>query len=143
MAGDELELDLHHVVRPPIPWRSGPRRTECGLDAERHPTWERDELVSQARRLGRTRIHLLTCMTCLQTAERHPTWDEDPVRFMGRLVETRWSRRGAAEADLVARELRAMAALVAAHQGEFDGMVQGLEATADLASARRARSQRG
>lgn len=133
---------LQHVLRPPIPWRPADERTECGLPANSYPTWSRDELIVQAKRLGKTRTYMICCVTCLDTAQRHPTWDEDPVSFIGRLVTHRWGKN-TAERDRFTRELRAMAALVAAHRDEFDAAVSGLADTTDLDERRKARSEGG
>jgi hypothetical protein len=133
---------VHHVLRPPIPWRPDEGLTECGLTAASYPTWTRDELFVQARKLGKTRTYMVTCVTCLDTAQRHPTFEEDPSAFLGRLTQPRYRRKSGRD-DLFARELRAIAALVAAHRDEFEEAVTGLASTTDLTARRSKGARRG
>jgi hypothetical protein len=131
---------LHHIERSRLPWHDE-RKTECGLDPGKVPTWSRDEAIAQARKLGRQRFSLFCCMTCTNTVERHSTWDKDPASCMVRFAERntlRWSRyEENATATRFAAELRAIAALIEAHRPEFDETVEGLLNTASLDDARR------
>lgn len=141
---------VHHILRARLPWRDGPDRTECGhLASEMALVWTRDEAVVQFKELGEQRMAMLTCMTCLHTANRWPTWETSPVAVMDREC----SREGwhfpqypdpehQAEKNLLERELRALAALAAAHSEEFKDTVQGLAETGDLAAKRAARQRR-
>lgn len=136
-------MDITHIERSNLPWRPE-RRTECGLDAERHPTWTRDEAEAIARDLGQQRFAFVVCMTCLSTAQRHSTWEQDPASCMVRHAERntlRWSSDDE-ERVLFNNEIRAIALLVEAHRDEFDELVAGLGDTAALSKARADRQRR-
>jgi hypothetical protein len=145
-----MKEPVHHIVRAKLPWRDEPDLTECGhLASEMALVWTRDEAVAQFKELGQQRMAMLTCMTCMDTANRWPRWDNSPVAVMQRECQREgWHHRAyariyppeAAEKDILERELRALAALVAAHQEEFREMVDGLAETGDLASKRAARA---
>jgi hypothetical protein len=109
--------DLMHIERPNLPWRAE-RMTECGLDADRHPTWTRDAAVAKARGMGRQRFSLFVCMTCMGTAERHATWEEDPASCLGRYTDRYRLRWNPADDDRrrFADELRAVGLLVEARR---------------------------
>ena len=83
----------------------------------------RDEYFQRLKDYGRQRCALLTCMTCSDAAGRWETWEEDPRKAVEREInwECRWRRddRG----TLLRDELRALAALVAAHQEEFRALM--------------------
>lgn len=134
--------DLTHIERPSLPWRPE-RKTECGLDAERHPTWTREQARRIAKELGKKRFSMHVCMTCQGTAERHATWEEDPASCMVRHAQgmtlTRWGQRREAseEKRRFNDELRAIAALIAAHREEFDALVEDLGDVVDLSDRRR------
>lgn len=132
--------EITHIERSNLPWRSE-RATECGLDADQHPTWTRDEAIAKARQLGRQRFSLFVCMTCMSTAERHATWETDPASCMDRYasrLSLRW-HPDKAEHRRFADELRAIALLIEAHREEFDATVADLGATQDIAALRKAR----
>lgn len=153
---------IDHIARAHPPWRDPSLGlSECGLPVANHPVVSLDEAVRRFRTLGRQRAAFTLCMTCVETAqrrswvgrggERHEalTWDSDPAAVIEREAQNatgyRWGsgdrpldRLGA----LFRRELRAMAALVAAHPEEFEGYVAGLDETVDLASARDERAKR-
>ena len=124
---------LSHIRRSPLPWRES-ELTECG-----RPVSEMAKVVDwqEARRLtkeyGRQRFALLFCMTCTYTTDRWPTWDSDPLERLSR------ERRG--NEELVQRELRVIAALIAAHRDEFDEALAGFDTVGDLA-ARRGKKRR-
>jgi hypothetical protein len=133
--------DITHIERPNLPWRNE-RRTECGLDAERHPTWTRAEAVAKFKELGQQRFSLFVCMTCKGTAERHATWEDDPASCMAR-----YARPVLGNADdahrLICAELRAIALLVEAHRDEFDAVLADLGTATDLTAVRTARRAAG
>lgn len=136
--------DITHIERSPLPWRPE-RATECGLDATRHPTWTREEAVAKAKELGTQRFSLFVCMTCMQTAERHYGWDADPAACLVRHAQPmtlKYGRDPDGEKRRFADELRAIAALVAAHREEFDELVRGYAEVVDLKEARRERQTR-
>lgn len=134
--------DVTHIERSNLPWHDE-HVTECGLDADRHPTWTRAEAVAIARQFGKQRFAMVCCMTCLNTAERHRTWDEDPVSCMDRYTN-RWGYGGRdGDAGQFANELRAIALLIEAHREEFDATVADLAATESIAARRAARRRVG
>lgn len=118
--------DLTHIERPPLPWRPE-RKTECGLDADRHPTWTRDEARKLKDELGMRRFAMHVCMTCDTTADRHQMWEEDPASCIIRHAERmtlRWGRtKRGEEKRRFADELRAIATLIENHREEFDALV--------------------
>jgi hypothetical protein len=127
-------LILDHVERPTLPWRTAQRRTECGLDPEKHQTISRDELAAKAKRLGRERTYMTTCVTCLHTAQRHPSWDENPVACLAREIQTTagWGRRRGE--PTFRYEVLAIAQLIDEHRDEFDELVA-TQAAHDAAQA--------
>lgn len=145
MASDQPEMelgDLTHIERPPLPWRPE-NKTECGLDASRHPTWTRDEALEVQERVGKRRFAMHVCMTCAPVAGRHATWEEDPaaclIRHAKKMTYSRWGRIGAPDGEKrrFADELRAIAALIDAHREEFGDLVNGYSEVVDLAEMRR------
>lgn len=132
--------DITHIERPALPWRPE-KATECGLDATRHPTWSREEAIAKSKELGRQRFAMFACMTCMSTANRHATWEHDPASCMIRHAERmtmRWGREDEpGEKRRFADELRAIAALIAAHREEFDAIVQSYADVVDLSAHRR------
>lgn len=133
--------DITHIERPPLPWRPE-RATECGLDVSRHATWSRQEAIAKMKELGRQRFSMFVCMTCQHTMENHATWDDDPASCMVRHaapMALRWSADRDGEKRRFADELRAIAALIAAHREEFDGLVQSYGEVVNLRTARKQR----
>lgn len=129
---------IDHVRRPDLPWRVS-TLTECGRLVAEVASISRDEFVSRVRAQGQQRSAMTTCMTCWSTANRWPSWDQDPVGAIGRECAGVGYTTESARHEVFRRELRALAALLAAHRDEFDGYLAGLDATVDLAQARRAR----
>lgn len=130
-----MKEPVEHVIRAALPWRAD-EYTECGRplnDITKAIT--RDELRKRVADLGKTRAAMLTCITCAQAAARHRIWEEDPVDAIRREV---WGQ----EVERFGDELRALAALVAAHPDEFDGYLTGLAATSSLSAARARRLRR-
>lgn len=127
---------LQHVLRPQPPWRDL-MVTECGRPTnDLAAVLTRDEFVAKVTRLGQQRSAMTTCMTCWETARNHPAWDQSPVAVMGRITrDGQWGK----DAGMVNKELRAIAHLIDAHREEFDGLLDGLSRTDDLASARKKR----
>lgn len=141
MSEQKPELgDLTHIERSSLPWRPE-HKTECGLDASRHPTWTREEAAKLKNDLGSRRFSMHVCMTCDGTASRHQTWEEDPASCMVRhahpLVRG-WGGSGRpVEARRFADELRAIAGLIEAHRDEFDALVKSFGEVAHIDDARR------
>lgn len=128
-------LPIEHVLRPDLPWRVS-AMTECGRDVrDVQAVIDRGRLLVKLRELGVQRAAYTTCMTCAQTSRRWKTWDQDPVDALAREFYGRQDPR-------LADELRAVAALVAAHRGEFADLMAGLADTVRLAD-RRAGRRRG
>lgn len=127
-----MKEPVSHVERPPLPWRSGQSVTECGLDVESSVTVTRAEFVKRMQEWGIQRTSLMTCMTCLRTAERWLDWDSDPRQAICR--EAEWEGygryRGDKRGSRLRDELRAVAALIAAHPDEFKALVDEIAAKA-------------
>jgi hypothetical protein len=86
----------------------------------------RAEFLQREKDYGRQRNAILTCMTCCDTARRWGAWEDDPRKALQREIdwEVRWGmERGTRLRD----ELLAIAALVEAHQEEFDAHVTATE----------------
>jgi hypothetical protein len=98
---------------------------------------DRPAAVAKAKELGMQRYAMVACMTCVQTVNRHGTWDSDPVGVLERSL----SRYGP-NAELSARELRAIALLIGAHHDEFLETMDALAEAPDLAARRTARRMR-
>lgn len=129
-------LPREHVRRPDLPWRVS-ALTECGRPVgELAHVIERPALLAKVHRDGIQRAAYTTCMTCLDTVRNRPDWDTDPVRALSREFYSTADPR-------FADELRAIAALVAAHRDEFDDYMAGLKETTRLDEARRNRRTRG
>lgn len=130
-----------HVIRSVIPWRDEGPKTECGLPAGSYPSVTRDEMVEKIRSQGKARASITSCMTCWQTSGRWPSWEENPAAVLNREVSrAAWRPEDNREINA---ELRALAALVAEHQQEFDGYIAGLAEAVDLQDKRTAKRMRG
>lgn len=118
---------LTHITRTDLPWRVADK-TVCGKLISQY----RPELVvnladahAMQRRLGRQRFALAICMTCANNVGGWAEWDTNPVMRFQRELNGNGFGRGSDD-QLVERELRAIAALIAAHRAEFDDMVTAL-----------------
>lgn len=136
-----MKQPVDHILRPQLPWRSGPGVTECGYDASKTVTLTRDAFFVRVKEMGSRRAAMLTCMTCSDTAERHGTWSEDPRTALQREIEweCRWRRtdRGTALRD----ELFAIAALIEAHREEFDAHVVAMQRQREWVEKKAARTE--
>jgi hypothetical protein len=122
--GNRMKDPVDHILRPQLPWRSGPGITECGLNAAKAPTLSREAYIQRVKDLGKQRAAMVTCMTCAVTAMRWGTWDDDPRLAFNREIEwERGSRYWSARTDrgeVLRDELLAIAALIETHRDEFD-----------------------
>lgn len=115
-----MKEPVDHVLRPQLPWRSGPGITECGYDATKVRTLTRAQFFDRLKEMGQQRTAILTCMTCSDTARRHGAWEDDPRGALQREInwETGWRRKD--NGDALRDELLAIAALIENHRAEFD-----------------------
>lgn len=128
---DQLTVTRDHILRAGLPWRDY-ELTECGREvADVATTITRDQFFERIKRLGKQRTAFTVCMTCASTAPNYLPWNEDPVSCLRREVQL-W--RGN---ERMTGELRAIAALIAAHPDEFAGYLSGLAETVSLADRRR------
>lgn len=125
-------LPIVHVLRVLPPWREVEHElTECGLSPSEHESISREEFYKRYRELGRERVAMLTCMTCLGAFERYGQirrdavvlkWEDDPVGSLAREAEkARWSR--SKKRERLEAELRAIVQLVTEHRDEFDAIL--------------------
>jgi hypothetical protein len=144
--GAVVDEPMKHLVRPKPPWETRDY-THCGRVAGTVPTTSVDALEAHVRRYGKQRTAYTHCMTCLDRLNAYTTIDmrarlRVPITWENkpRAVTARWLEkvRDDAEEDRMRRTLHAIAALVEAHQDEFDAMVAAAGVT-DLAAARRER----
>ncbi len=131
---------VDHIARPSLPWRAE-SRTECGREAgDVASLISRDAAVRKVKDQGQQRAAMSTCMTCWSTADRYADWATSPGDVMAREVPLGYRWRRSQGEPLIDRELRAVAALVAAHRDEFDGYLAGLESAPTLTAARQRRA---
>lgn len=131
------DVQRDHIRRLDLPWREL-NLTECGRPvSDVAASISRDEIVARVKKDGIQRAAYSTCMTCLETVQRWPSWDQNPAQFLAREI----GHYGRPNEQIV-RELRAIALLVEAHRDEFDGLVEGLQNTVDLAARRKAKRTR-
>jgi hypothetical protein len=127
--------ELEHVLRARPPWRHGEELTECGLGVTGRQVISRDAFIAKVRSQGKSRSAMTTCMTCWQTASRHPSWDQNPVASLIREAQHfEWHPIMSMPAKSITfrDELLAIAALVAAHEDEFEALLVGLGETVRL-----------
>jgi len=121
------EYPLIHVRRIRLPWRDPSlTKTECGHQpSEFTQVMDHAGLIAFVRDLGVQRASMQVCMTCWNhvRAQRDgivDSWDADPLAVVRREV-------GHWRDDLLTREFRVIAMLVAAHFDEFTELMRGLE----------------
>lgn len=140
MGKDDIALD--HVIRPTLPWRDD-GLTECGRPvADVASAITRDAALAKIKEYGKQRAAMSTCMTCWTTTQHSREWSESPTEVMGRYCAGAGFWNPLKPETQLDKELRAIAALVAAHRGEFDDFLAGLEQAATLDEARAARARR-
>lgn len=133
---------LRHLRRVSPPWvPDDEHMTECGrrvIDVAVVETF--DDAVAFVKKHGRQRTAFVYCNTCLSGTSggvRRQSWEKDALEITQRwLQRTRYSRDGARNVE-TDRYLHALAALVAAHQGEFEAMVTPPAGVVDLSSRRK------
>ncbi len=137
------KLSIDHVQREPLPWRDA-ELTECGLPIDNHPVITRTSFAARLREWGQERTRFTVCRTCANTVHKCLTWNDDPVAAIKREADRcGWFPHPEdLGRDLFTRELKALAALAAAHQQEFRAYVDGLTDTVSLTDARKARRRR-
>jgi hypothetical protein len=136
-----MKEPVDHIMRPRLPWRSvGDAITECGYDATKVKTLTREEYHARYKELGRQRIAMLTCMTCMDTNARYAHWADDPRQAMSREIdwEVRWGRENTDHEQRLRDELFAIAELIAAHPYEFDQLVDTLKRRRDWLDQKKA-----
>jgi len=129
-----MKQPVDHILRPRLPWRSEEHAiTECGYDATKVKTLTREEYNARYKDLGRTRMAMLTCMTCMDTNARYAHWADDPRQAMSREIdwEIRWGREVRDREQRLRDELLAIASLIAAHPEEFAQLIDILKRRRD------------
>ncbi|MDO3312384.1 Uncharacterised protein [Mycobacteroides abscessus subsp. abscessus] len=130
-----------HVTRAQLPWRAD-ELTECGRQLNDVATYiTRDQLIARVKEHGQQRTAFTVCMTCWNTASSHRyNWNSDPIatiaREAGRCGGSYGHASPSPERSQLVAELRAIAALIEAHRDEFDGYINDLAETANLAARR-------
>lgn len=135
-----MKQPVDHIIRPLLPWRSGPGITECGYDASKVSAISRDDYKSRVKDMGKQRAAMITCMTCANTAERWGEWSNDPRKALGREIEweSGWSRRN--NGSLLLDELLAIESLIETHRGEFDAKIAETRARREWLAQKAARA---
>ena len=127
---------LSHILRERLPWSTFDR-TECGKDpSEFASVFTLEEAITKVKGLGVQRAAFVMCMNCWHTTERHAGSRSDPLQALERV-----SPYGP-YADRCRAEIRAVALLIEAHREEFEGAVEGILGTSNLAEKRTARRVR-
>ena len=134
---------VEHIAREPLPWRDS-LLTECGLAPSGGRTiLTGTEYDAKVRKQGEQRAALSTCMTCWTARDRNSaTWLDSPDDVILRYATAARTMRGGnprAEAAQFNAELKAIAAVVAAHRDQFEGFLADLAASTDLTARRRNR----
>lgn len=135
---------LEHIIRPQIPWRQAPAKTECGrgADAVEGGSIGFEEFRRKFREYGQQRTAMTTCMTCYGRATTGATlredWAHNPAAVFARDIGG-YSYDGV---EPLNTELRALELLVKAHPEEFAGYLAGLAETLSLDRAREQRRRR-
>lgn len=146
MSIDALATDgpRDHVLRAPLPWRTD-HLTECGRRSDDVATCiTLDDLTARIKKHGKQRTAFTVCITCWNTSANAAQWETNPVGVIWREAQragigsTNPSIRP--EAVRLTHELRAIAALIAAHPEEFSDYLTGLRETTSLADHRRHRN---
>lgn len=133
---EEPELVRDHIIRADLPWRKA-ELTECGRNINSVKGWTTmADIADRVKRLGKQRTAFTVCMTCYSTGWNYQNWEQDPIDVMRRHC-VRYGRDSVADNAKLRDELRAVAALIEAHRDEFDGFIEDLAGTIDLASRRR------
>jgi hypothetical protein len=109
-----------HLLRPKPPWRDGYEVTACGKDAAGLAAYPLEEFA-RLWTYGRVR----TCQGCSAPLIFYslalPVWEKDPAAVIGQDCDP--SDR-AARHERACAEFRALAALAAAHEEEFAGLLE-------------------
>ena len=135
-----IGVELEHVARPNLPWRTD-RFTLCGEDGGHVSSLlSLADLDARIQRDGNASTAAITCRTCWDGRET-ALWESNPIGVIAREAVRAGigSREPSArpEARRFVNELRAIAALIEAHHGEFDGYRTALDATTNLTDHRR------
>jgi len=135
----QVQEHVDHILRPALPWRED-GLTECGrVVTEATAVVTADEVKARIKRIGQQRTAFTVCMTCAGRTSLSRTWQQDPIDVLYRelrRVSTGYGINTGPAATRMTAELRAIAALIAAHRDEFDGYLSGLGDTVNLADAR-------
>lgn len=129
-----MKEPVDHILRPRLPWRSEEDAiTECGYDAGKVKTLTREDYKARYKDLGRTRMAMLTCMTCMDTNARWASWADDPRQAMSREInwECPWGRDIPDREQRMRDELLAIAGLIEAHPDEFAQLIDTLKRRRD------------
>jgi hypothetical protein len=136
-----MKEPVDHIMRPRLPWRSIDEVvTECGFNVTKVKTLTREEYRARFKELGRQRMALLTCMTCMDTNARWGSWADDPRQAMLREIdwEMRWGRNVADHEQRLKDELTAIAGLIEAHPEEFAHLIDTLKRRREWIEAKEA-----
>lgn len=159
MTEDDLTrkpANLDHLARCLLPWRvAEDALTECGRPVtEVQSIATADEIRARIKRVGQARASFTVCMTCVDRVRYAHSWELDPISLLARDIKRvgefyssyapradakPTEHRRHAERVALTAELRALAALAAAHPDEFRGYITGLAEATDLTARRQQR----
>jgi hypothetical protein len=143
MSGVPVQEWRDHVTRSMLPWRSE-ALTECGCaTSDVANVITLNELDDRIMRYREERTCRTVCTRCWQTSNISPRWETNHVGVIAReAVRSGIGDRHPSsqpEAVRFGNELRAIAALIDAHRGEFDSYLAGLESTVSITDRGRRR----
>lgn len=151
------KLEIDHVSRPALPWRTEVELTECGRPVEDYEgrLITSAELATRIKDLGKQRAAMITCMTCLETFNRWASALNDPITVTQRELQQVAHRayEGPVEnlrpdvaeryvehrerREKISRELQAIALLIDAHRSEFEELIEDLASTVSIQRGRK------
>jgi hypothetical protein len=131
---------LDHLPREMPPWNTGPALTECGRPvADVKSVTTREAIKAKVEREGKRRASFSTCMACADTSDRYLPWVTNAASIVERWCRGAWRQKynPSENGNRQQRELLALGMLVEEHREEFEGLVESLSQTTDLAAVRR------
>ena len=137
----ERGQERDHVARPTLPWRTD-RHTQCGRTAgDGSSVISVNDLQARIQRDGHERTVETICTTCWDTSRDAARWESNPIGVVAREAVRAGigSREPSSRPEAVrfAGVLRAIAALIEAHRGDFDGYLAAHESTISITEHRR------
>ena len=122
----KMRQPVDHILRASPPWREGASITECGQNGASVTSITQDEFIAKVKELGKQRLAMFTCMTCIQTVDRWCRPSNDLRHVLQREIEweTLYGRQRGDRGRRLLDELEAIVSLVANHRDEFLSIIE-------------------